>query len=283
MKSQIAHKLSTATLLLWLFASGCADPAYRLDGNVVTQAGGVAILPNSAEGMLDSLRDTHRKALVSLQQTTAARRDSLSADGKDIESNLARARGRVRSAQKSYYSAFEGIRRFRSFGGNAIFATEDRNIKTKKLLEEIADRFYKGKAFSLETETELRRFIRSRLASVEKKMTRAKSSLTKVKRSRGGNVGELEQLEEDLAKAQRELMEAVNDRILAGLEKMVLRRAKVDSTGSFTFDRLPPGRYYLYAPYPLPSGWLVPIHLEGHRKQGLGGGNTRDLLVRDTS
>ena len=282
-KSYLTKGLPTATLLLWFFAFGCTVPAFRVDGKLDPLAGSVSILPQSATTLLDSLLEAHTKAIASLENQIAAKRDSLSSGGKGLEADLEKARGRARSAREAYFRAFEGIRRFRSFGGNAIYSNEDRGIGTKKLLQEISDRFYKGKAFSLETETELRAFIRSRLVLREKKLMRARSSLNRIQRSKGGNTEELEQLEKDYALARRGLVAETNGKIVSSLENLVMMRTRLDSVGNFTFSQLPSGRYYLYAPYPLPKGWLVPIHLDRHRRQELGPVNACNLLVIDVS
>jgi hypothetical protein len=280
-KSIFVHKLPTATLLLWLFAFGCSDPAYRLHGEVKAKASSVFVLPHSAAAMLDSIRDAHGIRRDSLTATYSSRRDSLSTGGADIEKVQGEIQRRVKVAQIAYNTKFDGAGVYRSFGGNPVFTTQDRGVRTSDLLKEIADRFYKGRAFSLETETKLRKYIRTKLVPAERKLRQARTALARARESMGGNTEALERMDSDYQTAQLLLEREANNQILSTLDGMVLKRAVVDSSGNFDIYPLSSGKYYLYAPYPLPQGWLVSVDMTSHRRQDLREANTTNLLIRD--
>lgn len=244
-------------------------------------AAGVSLLDGSAGGVVDSLRKACGEALEGLARDMQAKRDSLRAGGAALGEEIARAEARLKAENARYAAAFQGMERFRSFGGNPIFSDADLELATETLLQEIADRFHRGRAFSLETEAEVRRFVRSRLVPEERRVQRARSEVARLRRSGRGNAADLEALAAAYALKREALREGANREILARLQARVLRRAPVDSTGFYRFTRLPAGGYHLYVPEGLPKGWLLPVALRSHTRQDLAEGNRRLLLVAE--
>ncbi len=239
----------------------------------------MSLLDSTAVRVVDSLREAYAQALKDLRKATEAVRDSLSAGSASVDESLARASRRYQTARGRYRTAFEGIKRFKSFGGNPIFSDADLKVSTATLLEDTADRFYRGKAFSLETEGEIRQFIRNRLVKLEREVNRARSAVARLRKSSAGNTTALKAVEADYEKRRVSLRERFNREILTELQARVSYRTAVDSTRRYLFGRLPAGRYHLYAPDPLPQAWLLPLELRGHTRQDLGVKNQRMLMI----
>ena len=153
---------------------------------------------------------------------------------------------------------------FTSFGGNPIFESADRKVSTHKLLEEIADRFYRGKAFSLETGGQIRRMIRETLVPAEKRVVRAIGNLSRLKKEHGAHVAIREAVAGRITTSKKALLDRYNRRVIDRLEGGVIREAAVDTAGRYRFDQVPRGRYYLYTSSLRPK--LVEILVDGHRR-----------------
>ncbi|MDP6779380.1 MAG: hypothetical protein QGI83_21685 [Candidatus Latescibacteria bacterium] len=232
---------------------------------------------------LDSLRLACTLDEQALADRLQARKDSLSEASGTLGSSLRRAVARRKKAAEAYRNAFQGMMRFRSFGGNPIFSNEDLNVSTSDLRKETADRFYRGKAFSLETEEEIRRYIRSRLTSPEKAHYRAKAGVARIRRSTSSTTAAVDKAERQFQAERVALRNRFNQSILGAFDAGVLARAAVDSTGSYAFARVPEGRYHLLVKEPLPEGWLVAVDLRGHARQDFGASNRTNLLIAESA
>ncbi len=255
--------------LICLVLAACGQPVYRLDGSAPPEVRAVSLLDASAVDLLDSTRAACKDALANLDRDHSTAADSL-------ERGLARSGDALRKAQvthssavAAYEDAFSGLSRFRSFGGNSIFSDRDVDVATTVLLEEVADRSYNGKAFSLETEAEIRRFVRSRLVPAERSKRRSRNAVIAAKRSRTVSGRARSQLDASYTGARSERLGVSNRSIREGLAGLEVAKAAVDSTGRFLFSEVPAGRYLIYTSDVLPEGWLVPVRLSGHRRQDL--------------
>ena len=264
-----------------VFVIGCGHPHYRLDGRVPGGVSEVGLLDGGAPALVDSLRSSHQQALQDLERWVQAARDSLTADQTAAGEPLAGARAKYESARQRYRSAFERMMRFRSFGGNPIFTGADRDVGTSTLLDEIADRFYRGRAFSLETEGEMRRYIRDRLVGLEQNVERARSAVARLQKAGKGRARAREAVESDYARRRMEAVERGNRELLSALEKRRIHWTAPDSAGAYLFPRLPAGRYCVYVPEPLPQAWLIPVDLQGHTRQDLADANLSVLLASE--
>ena len=268
-------------LLPCIFAVGCGRPAYRLDGRVPDANVKVSLLDSAAVEVVDSLRLAYALALEGLQGRAEAALDSLHNGMASIEKPLAGAKARYRAALGRYRSAFEEMVRFKSFGGNPIFSDADLDVGTARLLNEVANRFYRGKSFSLQMEGEIRRFVRNRLVPLEREVARARTGAARMQASKAGTAEARKEMEAAYARRRVELRERVNREILDGLQARIVGSVDADSTGRYRFQRLMSGRYYLYVPQPLPEAWLLPVDLRGHIRQDLEAGNRRTLLFAE--
>ena len=266
-------------LLVLIF--GCERSEYRLDGQVPEGISTVGLLDSTATAAVDSLYSAHARALAELQRSTKATLDSLGDGVASLAQPIATARARQGAAFQRYQRVFAEMGRFRSFGGNPIFSDADIKVSTSSLLEETSDRFYRGKAFSLETEGEIRRFIRRRLAPLEQKVVQARNEVARLERRRTGGGKEREEAKAEFLRRLAFLQARFNQEILEELQARTLMQAEVDTSQSYLFPRLPQGRYHLYVPDAPPEAWLVPVDLQRHTRQNLGTTNRRRLLLVD--
>ena len=278
MKNSWLCLFKRARLCLALFIFGCDTPVYRLDGQVPGDVENVQLLDSTAVALLDSLRGAYGREAEGLRRNARAALDSLSAGAASLNRPLKLARQRYQTTGRRYREAFAGMQQFTSFGGNRIFSETDLAVSTSQLLREISDRFYDGKAFSLETEAEARRYIREKLVPLEREVNRARNQVARFRKSQSGSVEAQKRAEEDFSRRREALLEQWNQHILDTFEGRVLAQAHVDSTRRFLFAQLPAGRYHLYVPQPLPEAWLIPVVLRSHLQQNLGNGNLRPLL-----
>jgi len=155
----------TAGFCLAFFIFGCGLPHYRLEGKVSELVGEVILLDSMAVSVLDSIQMSYHAEVKTIAGKRAAALDSLTKGTSARNRPIVTAHRRYNEARAKYREVFGRLSRFRSFGGNPIFSNEDRGISTKKLLAEISDRFYNGRAFSLEIEGQIRRYIRQNLSA----------------------------------------------------------------------------------------------------------------------
>lgn len=278
----IVHKMvvwKIAGFCLAFFFVGCGEPYYRIEGQVGRDVAQVILLDETATAMLDSVRKSYLAKVDAVEAQRRSALDSLANSTSALNGPIARARTRYNQSRAKYKEVFGRLRRFHSFGGNPIFSDEDAGISTQKLLSEIADRFYKGRAFSLETEGQVRRYIRQNLVPLERDMKQKRGRLVQLQRSQSGKTKGKDKVERDFDQKQVVLRESTNQLILQMLDDRKLAQTTVDSTRKFRFRKLKPDQYHLYVPAPLPQGHLVPVDITRHVYQDLGKENLTELLI----
>ncbi len=261
-----------------LFAIGCGQPAYRLEGRVSGEIPEVNLLDDGALELVRSLQDDYERELEDLGLNTQSRQDSLDVDLKSLQSSLAKARANYEPYWRRYRSAFDDMKRFKSFGGNPVFSEEDVNIDVKRLLEEITDRQYGGKVFSLETKGQIRNFIRSRLIPLQKQVNRSRARLARVERHISDNRKQVKRLGDSQSLLNSRLKETHAQIIGEKLQSRIIRKAQVDSNGYYRFQRIPAAHYQVYASHRLPEIWLVSVDVSAHMKLDLRPQSLRLLL-----
>jgi hypothetical protein len=247
--------------------AACGDSRYGIDGQIALNTDQapqrIAILDSTASAKItrihelftvsaDSLEKCFRDSLASIDEILAA-----------AEKPIEQASRRLRSSSANYAEAFKLMETYRSFGGNRIFGSVDRKESTATLLEEISDRFYKGKAFSLETGGHIRRTIREKLVPAENRVARARDVLARLKKQRNQWTKTRVEVEGRIAVSRKELVKGFNIRVVDRIEGGVLRETDVDSDGAYRFDKLSAGKYHLYLRPPTPK--LVEIQVDGHK------------------
>tara|TARA_Y100000588_G_scaffold193803_2_gene207907 strand:+ start:4424 stop:5257 length:834 start_codon:yes stop_codon:yes gene_type:complete len=255
------------TLLGIIFLCCCGDARYRLDGHVPETTSHVELLDGAATEKIVRLRTLYASAFDSLADVADAEIADVRARLDESESDLEAAKRGVNRASARYRQTFEKMKQFESFGGNPIFGDEDRRVSTRELLSEIADRFYKGKAFSLETGGEIRSFIRESLVPSEQRVSRARRRLRRVESSRETDEAAIVARQGFLVKEQDQLRDIYNQRILDTLTGAVQASAQADSNGYYRFDTLSPARYHLYLRDPVHS--LSTVDLVQHTRRDL--------------
>ena len=258
----------------------CGDARYRLDGQIPSTSPQVALLDSAATDKVRRLHTLYKTAQDSILQIADGEIADVHSRLRESEDALSSAKRRLNDTFTRYRKAFERIKRFESFGGNPIFTDADGRISTKELLTEIADRFYKGKAFSLETGAEIRSFIRESLVPAEQRVSRARRGLRKVEEGRNTDEAIIVARRRALKENQARLLDFYNQRIVDTLTGAVLAMAPADSSGYYRFDLLSPARYHLYLEKP--SHTLTTIDLHGHGRRDLDPANAHSPLLTDT-
>ena len=266
-------------LAVCLMLSACGHPVYRVDGQAAQGVCSVSLLDTSANSLLDSIRSVSDSTLQALGRSHAATIDSMEHGIANIGERREKAKDAYQSALAAYRDAFSGLSRFRSFGGNPIFSDADRKVATSVLLEEIADRFYKGKAFSLETEAEVRRYIRKRLVSPERALRQARNASLAARRSEKGAARARADLDAEHGQRRIESLSRHNEAIRGALASRAVETVQIDSLGRFLFVAVPSGDYLLYSPDLLPEGWLIPLRVAQHRWQTMLDSSRRAILL----
>jgi len=279
MKQRGLLKLFLAGFCLAFFFLGCGEPLYRLEGQVGKEIGKVILLDRSAASVLDSIHLAYVAQAEEINAKRQAALDALSSSTSALNRPIATARTRYSRAQTKYREVFGRLRRFQSFGGNTIFSDEDAGVSTQKLLAEIADRFYKGRAFSLETEGQVRRYIRQNLVPLEKDRNQKRNRLVQLQKSQSGKTKGKDKVEGEFESLGVVLRDSTNQKILTTLANLTLLQAEVDSNRRYRFAKLKPAHYHLYVPQPLPQGHLVPIQVIGHTYYDLSAGTVQNLLL----
>lgn len=265
--------------ILLLVAPACGEARYRLEGQVdaPSETLRIALLDSTAVQKIDQIHRLYAAAADSVSRVFADSLSSLDADLAALEPPIEKAEERLKAARNNYAFAFRSMTAFTSFGGNPIFTASDRRVPTKTLLEEIADRFYKGKAFSLETGGRIRTTIREKLVPAEARVTRAQASLNRLRKSRDQAKEKRDAFAGKIDATRRALLAGYNRRVLDRLEGAILRETRPDSSGSFRFDRVARGRYHVYAPSPSPRLFEVP--LQGHLRVRVGPADPSPLIA----
>jgi len=224
----------------------------------------IALLDSTTSQKVTTLHKLYTTSSDSLAQSVS---DALLAIDEEL-SNMGTpnktGERRLRSARNAYSGAFKAMEVHVSFGGNQVFGGEDQKVRTEVLLEEIQDRFYKGKAFSLETGSQIRRTIREKLVPAEKRVDRAAVQLRKLQSARKVVQNRRNTVEQAVSATEADLVASYNQRVLDRIEGGVLKETELDSTGSYTFEKLAKGRYHLFLRTQEPK--LLGILLNGHRR-----------------
>jgi hypothetical protein len=261
-------RISTSFWLLSLtgFLTCCSEPRYLVEADFASaeavDASRIAILDSTATLKINELRNLYHMSADSLVRQFA---DSLSSIDSVLtlqDKPISQAERRLHISRGNYAAAFKEMQSFMSFGGNPIFESSDRKVSTKDLLEDISDRFYRGKAFSLETGRQIRSKIRSRLVPAESRVARTGNRLAQLKRERKADETRRDKVAGKIAEAKAELLEGFNRRVIDRLAGAIIREVTADSAGIFSFDRVPPGRFHLYRPSSAPT--LVEVLVDGH-------------------
>lgn len=253
-------------LILAICLSACGDPHYRLEGQIVPALGGipssVALLDSTASHKIASLHALYTTSSDSLARSVSDSLAAIDAELTRMDQPIKTAERRLRSARNAYAVAFKAMDTHVSFGGNRIFEKQDQNVRTETLLEEIQDRFYKGKAFSLETGSQIRRTIREKLVPAENRVDRGETALRKLQRDQKAVQGKRRALEQSVSASESDLVTRYNRRVLDRIEGGVLLEAAIDTARTYRFDKLAAGRYHLYLRTQPPR--LLGVDLNGH-------------------
>lgn len=257
----------TAGVFLAVFLIACGQPEYSLRGHAEIRS--VVLLNRSAHAIVDSIQADYARLSDLLVQAEKSAVDSMQQHASSLGPSIRRAQNELREANERYAQTFKETVRFRSFGGNPIFSEEDANISTDKLLSEISGRFYKGRAFSLETEGQMRRFIREKLVPIEKIAQDARYRLTRLRRSQTGRQNATGDIEAEYEIKRANLLLNTNIEISQALETVMLAEAKVDSSGQFAFDGIGSGAYFLFGGQADSLDYIVPVRVTSHVYQAL--------------
>lgn len=260
---------------------GCGTPVYQLDGKVFEAAKIVCLLDSTALEQVDFLVQKYQTNRQNLTKAHQASLDSLTSATKSLNGPISTAQRVCQTAEEKYQRAFGRMLLFRSFGGNPIFTQDDMTMSAQSLLSEIADRFYKGRAFSLETEGEVRRYIQQELVPIEQEVKRAQGRLAQLKRSKSGRSDQREQLEKAFEEKKKGLIQSTNEAIQLVFKKSTLLQAEVDKTNGYRFDHLPVATYCLYVPQNESKGILLTLSFTGHMRQNFNRDEVRDLGVKE--
>ena len=268
-------------LCLVFFVVGCSEPTFRLVGTAPGPIEQVALLDSSAIGVVQQAHAQFRDRLSELSELQSGALDSLSNRAESLKGPIAAAQRRFREAQNKYRQAFAGLQRYRSFGGNPVFTEEDMDVRPEKMLSEIADRFYNGRAFSLEVESRMRVYIRETLVPLNRDVRVLRARVRQLQRSQSGSKEARDEVLAAFSQRREALVEQTNEHILDKVSQRLLDEAKVDSTGTFAFHPVKKGRYCLYAPHPLPKAYLILLNVQQHTYQDLAASANVNLLVSE--
>lgn len=259
--------------------SACGDSRYGIDGQITSTSAlphGIAILDSTASHKISGI---HKLFTASADSLARSFRDSLATLDSALlgaQRPIAQAGRRLRSLTADYANSFKLMEAYRSFGGNSIFGPEDRKEPTDKLLDEIANRFYKGKTFSLEIGRQIRTTIRETLIPAEKRVNRARNTLGRLKNEHELRARARKEVEGQVSSFTSALVSRFNRRVIDRIEGGVLREAAIDSSGEFHFDHLPQARYHLYLRGSSPK--LVEIQVDGHKRVRITGEDPSPLI-----
>ncbi|MDP6039664.1 MAG: hypothetical protein QGG64_14030, partial [Candidatus Latescibacteria bacterium] len=218
-----------AGFCLAFFVYGCGQPHYRLEGQIRVEAAKVTLLDSLALAVLDSAFHAYKQEVRLLDERKVTVLDSVEKSTSELNGPIVVANKQYQTARAKYRGVFLRLHRFQSFGGNPIFIEEDASVSTQKLLAEIADRFYKGRAFSLETEGQIRRYIRQNLVPLERDMKQKQTRLRRLKNSKSGQSKGRDRLVVVFDEMRKVLVDTINKRILRTLLRHEVMQTQVDS------------------------------------------------------
>ena len=263
--------VGTAGVILAVFLVGCWPSVYRLDGTAPVRQ--VALLDSAAKQSVDSVRVEFQHMLAMVAKSEIAAIDSMNKSASSLGPAIRQAERKLRDARASYKTTFQKMAQFRSFGGNPVFSDDDVNVSTKKLLTEIAERFYKGRAFSLETEGQIRKFIRQELVHREAEVNQARSRVVRLKRSQKGRSEATTEIEAQTREKRNQLLKATNKEIQDVIWQHHLLLSEVDQNDRFSFEGIAPGAYYLSSGIRDSISFIVPVSIDAHTHTKLSQGN----------
>jgi len=269
----------TAGWLLYLavFLMGCSMHSYRLSGHSTTQE--VALLDSLAVAVVDSIHQDFDRTLVLLAKAESTALDSMAKSATALSPTIQKSQRDYQALRNKYKTVFQQMQKFRSFGGNSVFSDDDVSVSTDKLLKEIAGRFYKGRAFSLETEANIRDFIKRELAPLEDQISRQRRRVNQLKRSQAGKSDAKEEIAIEFAKKRKDLVDDTNLEILSKLSARSILKTTVKTDGTFMFQNVVAGKYYLHGGVSDSLGYIVPLDVRAHTFQELKQGAGENILI----
>lgn len=273
--------LGTAGWISYLavFLMGCSQVSYKLSGQSSTKE--VALLDSLAVAVVDSIHKDFDRTLVLLDKAESAVLDSMAKSASALSPSIQKSQRDLQALRNKYKTVFQEMQKFRSFGGNPVFSEEDQSVNTDKLLKEIAGRFYKGRAFSLETEANIRDFIRRELSPIEDQISKQNRRVYQLRRSQAGKTDAKEEIATEFAKKRRELVLATNHEILNCLSSRSITTTPVNSDGKYTFTRVAVGQYYLHGGTIDSLGYIIPVVIKAHTLQEIKNGVGQSILLTD--
>jgi len=256
---------TAAGLVLAVFLIGCGHPSYRLSGGAQLQQ--VSLLDSTTQISVDSLHAEFRHMMDFLGKSEVAAMDSIAKSASELGPTILNAQQALRRAKDKYASVFEQMQRFRSFGGNSVFSSEDVGVSTEKLLKEIPGRFYKGRAFSLETEGQIRNFIRRELVPLENEVNQAQYRVNRLRQTRSGRSKAKDEMAELFQEKKLRLIESANDDIQKTIAQHRVEDTQVDSMGQYSFSNIKRGVYYLTGGDKDSTDYLIQVLVSAHTYQ----------------
>lgn len=259
------YLVGTAGVILAVFLMGCGKPSYHLDG--VTQVRQVSLLDNAVQVAVDSVHVEFKHLIdfIALAEVVAV--DSMTKSASSMGPTIRVAQRNLKAIREKYLQTFRQMQQFRSFGGNPVFTDDDVGVKTSKLLSEIPARFYKGRAFSLETEGKIRNFIRQELIPLEGQVKTTQNRVSRLQNSRAGRTNAKATIAEEYRQKREELLQATNQDVQRVIRRYQLEVENVDSLGHFAFDGVAPGQYHLFGGDTDSVDFLVPVRVSAHTWQ----------------
>jgi hypothetical protein len=261
------YLLTAAGLVLAVFLMGCGHPSYRLNGGAQLQR--VALLDSTTQVSVDSIQTEFEHLMESLAKSEVAAMDSISKSASELGPTILKAQQALHRAKEKYASVFEQMHRFRSFGGNPVFSGDDVGVSTEKLLNEIPGRFYKGRAFSLETEGRIRSFIRSDLVPIENEVNQAQYRVKSLRNAKSGRSKKREEMVDLFQEKKRHLIQATNEDIRNTIHQHRVNVVNVDTTGHYSFSNIDRGVYYLAGGDQDSTDYMIQVVVSAHTLQNI--------------
>jgi hypothetical protein len=257
----------TAGIFLAVFLIGCEESFYRLEGVAQTQQ--IALLDSTTRATMDSFQVQFDSKIEGMARAELAAIDSTAKSASAMRPTIRKAQKSVESAREKYGKTFQRIRQFRSFGGNPVFSEEDAGVATETLLKEIPSRFYKGRAFSLETEGKIRNFVREELVPLEIQVKNAQRRVGRLKNAQVGRSKSAGEISGVFHRQRSDLQKTTLKDMRAALFQHQIGIAEADEDGQYAFNSLRTGQYYLVAGDRDSIDYLVSVLVVGHARQNI--------------